>query len=105
MPSASERELLSEVERVVRACLSDYATPAVEFLSTQQAAHYLGLSIQYLEIARHHNDGSGPDYIKLPRAVRYRRADLDKWMEEHRNELPMHPVPRARTLRRAKAVA
>ena len=73
-----------EVQRAVALALSAYATPATEFLNTAQAAKYLSLSEQYLEIARHKDDGSGPAYIKLPRAVRYRRADLDGWMELHR---------------------
>ena len=73
-----------EVERAVARALSSYATPAVEYLNTAQAARYCGLSEQHLEIARHKDDGSGPNYIKLPRAVRYRRADLDAWMQRHR---------------------
>ena len=38
---------------------------------------------QTLEAARYKADGSGPPYIKLPRAVRYRRSQLDAWMAEH----------------------
>jgi predicted DNA-binding transcriptional regulator AlpA len=73
-----------EVERAVERALSTYATPAAEYLNTAQAARYVGLSEEYLEIARHKADSSGPNYIKLPRAVRYARADLDAWMERHR---------------------
>lgn len=51
------------------------------YFNTKQAAAYLGLSHQYLEIARH--KGGGPQYIKLAKAVRYRPADLDDWMERH----------------------
>lgn len=50
------------------------------YLNTKQASNYLGLSRQFLEIARH--KGSGPRYIKLARAVRYRRTDLDAWMAD-----------------------
>ncbi len=39
------------------------------FLTTAEAADYLRLSRQFLEIARHR--GNGPPYIKLSRAVRY----------------------------------
>lgn len=56
--------------------------PECGYLNTQQAAIYLGLSIQYLEIARH--KGGGPEYIKLPRAIRYTKADLDNWMDARR---------------------
>jgi len=51
---------------------------ATEYFTTKQAATYLGLSPQYLEIARHR--GEGPPYIKLARAVRYKRSELDDWM-------------------------
>ena len=51
------------------------------YFNTKQAAFYLGLSHQYLEIARH--KGGGPQYIKLAKAVRYRLEDLDDWMDNH----------------------
>ena len=51
------------------------------YLNTKQAASYLNLSHQYLEIARH--KGGGPQYIKLAKAVRYRPEDLDDWMVNH----------------------
>ena len=54
-----------------------------EYLTTQQAAAYLNLSRQYLEGARYRADGSGPAYVKLERAVRYRRSVLDAWMSAH----------------------
>jgi excisionase family DNA binding protein len=55
-----------------------------DYLTTTRAAEYLGLSRQFLEGARH--KGGGPAYIKLSRAVRYRRADLDAWMLGHRRQ-------------------
>jgi predicted DNA-binding transcriptional regulator AlpA len=74
--------------------------PPAEYLDTKQAAAYLGLSHQFLEIARHRRDGSGPHYLKLPRAVRYRRDDLDAWMEQHRQG---HEPPAKTTRRTTKA--
>ena len=56
-------------------------TSTQHYLNTKQAAVYLGLSHQYLEIARH--KGGGPQYIKLAKAVRYRLEDLDDWMDNH----------------------
>lgn len=53
-----------------------------EYFNTPETAAYLGLSTQFLEIARH--KGEGPPYIKLSRAVRYKKTDLDRWMAEHR---------------------
>ena len=55
----------------------------VEYLTTLEAAAYLKLSRQYLEVARQRADGTGPDFIKLARAVRYRRSELDAWMSAH----------------------
>lgn len=49
-----------------------------EYMTTPQAATYLGLSTQFLEIARCR--GAGPKYIKLAQAVRYSKADLDEFM-------------------------
>jgi hypothetical protein len=86
MSTAETIELVAirAAERAVRAILAEYAAPVAEYLNTNQAATYLNLSPEYLEIARHKADGSGPDYTKLPRAVRYRRADLDAWMTKQR---------------------
>ena len=53
------------------------------YLTTVEAARYLKLSRQFLEAARYRADGSGPAYIKLQRAVRYRRSALDAWMGAH----------------------
>ncbi len=43
-------------------------TNRVSYLTTAEAAEYLRLSKQFLEIARHRGDG--PPYIKLARGVR-----------------------------------
>jgi hypothetical protein len=53
------------------------------YLTTVEAANYLRLSRQFLEAARYRADGTGPPYIKLERAVRYRRSALDAWMTAH----------------------
>jgi hypothetical protein len=54
-----------------------------EYYTTEEAATYLCLSTQYLEISR--CKGNGPNYIKLGRkAVKYKKADLDYWAESHR---------------------
>ena len=56
---------------------------ATDYMTTIEAAAYLKLSRQFLEAARYRGDGSGPPYIKLDRAVRYRRSVLDQWMTAH----------------------
>jgi Helix-turn-helix domain len=64
---------------------------ASEYLTTREAAAYLKLSRQFLEGARYRGDGSGPAYIKLERAVRYRRNVLDAWMSAH-DHSPDKPI-------------
>jgi predicted DNA-binding transcriptional regulator AlpA len=61
------------------------------YLTTVEAAKYLKLSRQFLEAARYRADGTGPPYIKLERAVRYRRSELDAWMTAH-DHSPDKPV-------------
>jgi hypothetical protein len=56
---------------------------APPYMTTAEAAQYLKLSRQFLEAARYRGDGSGPTYVKLERAVRYRRSVLDAWMSAH----------------------
>ncbi len=45
-----------------------------------EAAKILGMSISWMQRSRW--DGSGPPYIKINHAVRYRVSDLEKWIEE-----------------------
>ena len=36
-------------------------------------------------------NGTGPDYIRVGRLIRYRRSDVDRWLEEntqHQSPLP-----------------
>ena len=58
--------------------LRDPLAGRTAYLTTSEAANYLRMSKQFLEIARHR--GNGPSYIKLGRAVRYHRPTLDNWM-------------------------
>ena len=49
------------------------------FLDSDQAADYLGLKRTTLEAWRCR--GGGPQFVKLGRLVKYRRADLDAFIE------------------------
>lgn len=76
-------------QRVAELAVTEFIRRGVttpEYLNTNQSAVYLGVSRQWLEIAR--CKGGGPPYIKLSDApggaVRYRRADLDSFMAERR---------------------
>lgn len=49
-------------------------------LKTEDAASYLGLSPSLLNKLR--LTGGGPQFLRLAgRAIRYRRADLDAWVD------------------------
>jgi excisionase family DNA binding protein len=50
----------------------------VSVFDTKGAAAYVGLAVPTLEAMR--VSGRGPSYMKLGRSVRYRVADLDKWL-------------------------
>lgn len=54
------------------------------YLTTAEAAEYLHVSKQHLEIKRH--KGTGPAYCKPAgsRLVRYYLPDLDAWMQANR---------------------
>ena len=54
----------------------------------RQAADYIGMSESYLRISRMDGDRAnrtpGPNFIKIGKAVRYLKEDLDAWLESHR---------------------
>ena len=53
-----------------------------DVFTTKQAADYLMLSPQRLEIWR--SEGGGPLFCKIGRSVRYMRKDIDAWLEKNR---------------------
>lgn len=57
---------------------------AVEMLNEKQAAQYLGLSVRTLQGYR--CQMRPPAWIKLGRAVRYLRSDLDRFLNSNRVE-------------------
>ena len=57
-------------------------TGMTSFLTREQAAKYLGVSVPSL--ARWASHGSGPAYYKLGRLARYRKDDLDAFIETRR---------------------
>jgi excisionase family DNA binding protein len=48
-------------------------------LTTEEAARYLKVSKRYLEKLR--TTGGGPVFLKADRIVRYRRRDLEEYLE------------------------
>ena len=58
----------------------------VEYMTTREAAAYLGVPRQWLEIGR--SKGYGPPFTKVEGIVRYKAAEVDRWMLDHqRNTL------------------
>lgn len=53
-----------------------------ELLTQSQVAATLGKSEAWCERSRW--DGSGPAYIKIGRSVRYKRSDVDAWLESRK---------------------
>ena len=49
-----------------------------DILKTPEAAGYVRLGVPTLERLR--LTGEGPIFLKLGKAVRYRKADLDEWL-------------------------
>lgn len=66
----------------------------VEMLTEREAARYIGMSRSFLSQDRMNgyrvNRTPGPDFVRLGRAIRYRRQDLDAWISKNRviREMP-----------------
>ncbi len=68
------------------------AVPPSALLTTAQAAAIFCLSPRTLEQLR--VKGGGPPYFALgKRAVRYRRSDLNAWLDARRRESTSDPGP------------
>jgi predicted DNA-binding transcriptional regulator AlpA len=52
-----------------------------DLLHERDAAKILNLSVYWLRRKRW--EGSGPPYVKLGRAVRYKRGALRQWINDH----------------------
>jgi hypothetical protein len=58
------------------------APTASPYVDTRGASDRTTLSTSYLEKLR--GVGGGPPFIKVGKAVRYKLADLDTWLEEQK---------------------
>lgn len=76
---------MDDEDQIARARLAQRGSP---FLSPEQAAHYLGISVRTLQ--EHRSAGTGPRFRRHCRHVRYHIDDLDAWSlrggEEHRHD-------------------
>jgi hypothetical protein len=64
-------------DTIARAALAKRGSP---FLSPEQAAHYLGISLRTLQ--QHRGTGTGPRFRRHSRHIRYHIDDLDAWSRE-----------------------
>lgn len=59
-------------------------------LTEQEAAEYIGMSRSFLRQDRMNgirkNRTPGPNYVKIGRAIRYLREELDRWLEMYKVE-------------------
>lgn len=51
-------------------------------MNEAEAARYIGMSRGWLRLGRSRGNPDTPPYVKVSRAVRYLRADLDRWIAE-----------------------
>jgi predicted DNA-binding transcriptional regulator AlpA len=54
----------------------------------REAADYIGMSESFLRISRMDGDRAnrtpGPNFVRIGKAIRYLKEDLDAWLEAHR---------------------
>jgi len=55
------------------------------YMSTKDAARFVGLSVQYLEIGRANGKNPNlPPHYKFGNTVRYKRSELEAWAKKRR---------------------
>ena len=42
------------------------------------------VAIGYSTLRKHRYEGTGPKYIRIGRSIRYKRIDIEKWLDEHK---------------------
>lgn len=57
-------------------------TLSSELMDTKELAELLGLNEMTLYNWR--REGKGPPYIRVGRRIRYKRADVDEWLQKER---------------------
>ncbi len=57
-------------------------------LKDPEAARYIGMSESWLRQSRMRGNPDAPPYIKIGKAVRYLKSDLDDWLDRLRHVAP-----------------
>jgi predicted DNA-binding transcriptional regulator AlpA len=79
MPAQNKRDTL--LGGAALGVIQDYGLPVDRLLPEQEAAQILGVSVRTLQAHRLH--GTGPKFVKISRAVRYRLSDLEAFIDEN----------------------
>lgn len=51
-------------------------------LTAREAADYLGVQVQTLAVWRSRNKRQNLPFVRVGKAIRYRLADLERWIDE-----------------------
>lgn len=55
-----------------------------KLLSTKELSEYLGIAVS--TIIEYRMNNSGPIYVKLGHLVRYKKSDVDAWIESRKHK-------------------
>lgn len=85
---------MSSIDELVRSIVRDELPkilPAMsefadEWLDTRQVAQLTGMSVQFFEIGRSSKNPNQPVHYKIGSAVRYRRSEVEAWMDSRRKK-------------------
>lgn len=78
------REIVrSELAQILPAMLTN---PTEEWLDTQQVSDLTGMSKPFFEIGRSSQNPNQPPHYKIGRSVRYKRSEVQTWMESRRKK-------------------
>ena len=83
---------LAEILIAKKAKAEKHADVQPEAFNEKNAARYIAMSISFLRQARSHGNRLGrtpaPPFVRIGRTIRYRRKDLDAWLEHLLVEMP-----------------
>ena len=71
-------------ERDTRQCALNKEAFKDRLFTPKQLADYLCSSVSAL--SQYRALGIGPEYFKVGKMVRYRRSDIDKWLEQKKSK-------------------
>ena len=84
------KHMLKEPEAVGESLASYRREALLNVLKDAEAAHYIGMSQSFLRQSRmdgiRENRTPGPPFVKIGRAVRYLKDDLDAWLAQYRQK-------------------